>query len=52
MSDCMRIAACQVDKFRREGLQTELRSAGFDLRHWWTDELGDFSLSLSFSTNF
>jgi L-histidine Nalpha-methyltransferase len=40
------------DKFRREGLETELQSAGFDLRHWWTDELGDFSLSLSFSTNF
>jgi L-histidine N-alpha-methyltransferase len=40
------------DKFRREGLEAELRAAGFDLRRWWTDPFGDFSLSLSFSTNF
>jgi L-histidine N-alpha-methyltransferase len=38
------------DKFRAEGLQTELAAAGFDLRQWWQDPAGDFALSLSFST--
>ena len=37
------------DKFRREGLEAELRDAGFDLAHWWEDPDGDFALSLSFS---
>jgi L-histidine Nalpha-methyltransferase len=37
------------DKFRRQGLQAELDSAGFDLAHWWEDPAGDFALSLSFS---
>ena len=37
------------DKFRREGLEAELREAGFDLAHWWEDPAGDFALSLSFS---
>ena len=37
------------DKFRREGLETELRDAGFDLAHWWEDADGDFALSLSFA---
>lgn len=40
------------DKFRRESLEAELRAAGFDVRRWWTDPDSDFSLSLSFSTNF
>jgi L-histidine N-alpha-methyltransferase len=40
------------DKFRRAGLEGELRAAGFDLRHWWTDRADNFSLSLSFSTNY
>jgi L-histidine Nalpha-methyltransferase len=40
------------DKFRRDGLEAELRTAGFDPRHWWTDRFREFSLSLSFSTNF
>jgi L-histidine N-alpha-methyltransferase len=40
------------DKFRRAGLEAELAGAGFDLRHWWEDPAGDFSLSLSFSTAF
>jgi len=34
-------------KFRREGVVTELRSAGLELVEWWTDEAGDFALSLS-----
>jgi L-histidine N-alpha-methyltransferase len=34
-------------KFRREGVEAELDGAGFDLSEWWTDEAGDFSLSLS-----
>jgi L-histidine Nalpha-methyltransferase len=38
------------DKFRRPRLEAELAEAGFDLRHWWEDPAGDFSVSLSFST--
>jgi L-histidine N-alpha-methyltransferase len=34
-------------KFRREGVERDLRAAGFELREWWTDEAGDFALSLS-----
>jgi dimethylhistidine N-methyltransferase len=34
-------------KFRRETLEAELRAAGFEPRAWWTDEAGDFGLSLS-----
>jgi L-histidine N-alpha-methyltransferase len=34
-------------KFRREGIERELREAGFEPREWWTDEGGDFGLSLS-----
>jgi L-histidine N-alpha-methyltransferase len=34
-------------KFRREGVERELRDAGFALRECWTDEAGDFALSLS-----
>jgi dimethylhistidine N-methyltransferase len=34
-------------KFRREGIEAELREAGFEPREWWTDEAGDFGLSLS-----
>jgi L-histidine N-alpha-methyltransferase len=34
-------------KFRREGVERELREAGFELREWWTDASGDFALSLS-----
>ncbi|MFE1166929.1 L-histidine N(alpha)-methyltransferase [Nocardiopsis sp. NPDC058789] len=34
-------------KFRREGLTAELAAAGFDLTHWWTDEPGDFALTLA-----
>ena len=34
-------------KFRREGLTSELDAAGFDLTHWWTDEPGDFALTLA-----
>jgi len=37
------------DKFRRAGLEAELRGAGFDLAHWWEDPGSDFALSLSFS---
>ncbi len=34
-------------KFRREGLQCELRHSGFALRHWWTDPEGLFAVSLA-----
>ena len=34
-------------KFRREGVERELAAAGLRLTHWWTDEDGDFALSLS-----
>jgi L-histidine N-alpha-methyltransferase len=35
-------------KFRRDGIESELRAAGLNLAHWWTDDDGDFALSLSF----
>ena len=34
-------------KFRREGVETELDAAGFDVERWWTDRNGDFALSLA-----
>lgn len=34
-------------KFRRDGIRTELESAGFSLRHWWTDPHWQYALSLS-----
>ena len=34
-------------KFRREGVEAELATAGLQLREWWTDPAGDFALSLS-----
>ena len=34
-------------KFRREGVERELATAGLRLTHWWTDPDGDFALSLS-----
>ena len=34
-------------KFRRASLTEELSEAGFALDAWWTDDAGDFSLSLS-----
>jgi len=34
-------------KFRREGVEAELTTAGLHLEHWWTDPAGDFALSLS-----
>lgn len=34
-------------KFRRERVAAELASAGLKLRHWWTDDAGDFALSLA-----
>jgi L-histidine Nalpha-methyltransferase len=37
------------DKFRRAGVVDEVSTAGFELRHWWTDPDGDFALSLSFA---
>ncbi len=33
-------------KFRRRGLATELAAAGLELAQWWTDDDGDFALSL------
>jgi L-histidine N-alpha-methyltransferase len=34
-------------KFRREQMEQELATAGFDVRHLWTDAHGDFSLTLA-----
>ena len=34
-------------KFRQERVRAELADAGFDLRHWWTDEQSRFGVSLS-----
>jgi L-histidine N-alpha-methyltransferase len=34
-------------KFRPEGIEDELATAGFELVDWWTDPAGDFGLSLS-----
>jgi L-histidine N-alpha-methyltransferase len=34
-------------KFRKEGVRTELSTAGLELTHWWTDREGRFALSLS-----
>ena len=34
-------------KFRRGTVERELRGAGLELRHWWTDPATDFALSLS-----
>jgi L-histidine N-alpha-methyltransferase len=35
-------------KFRRRGVEAELGDADLALARWWTDEAGDFALSLSF----
>ena len=35
-------------KFRRPGVEAELAAVGLELREWWTDDAGDFALSLSF----
>ena len=35
-------------KFRREQVEAELETAGLRLAHWWTDDAGDFAVSLSF----
>lgn len=34
-------------KFRKEGVRSELATAGLELAHWWTDSDGRFALSLS-----
>ncbi len=34
-------------KFRRQGIDAELRAAGLGIAEWWTDARGDFALSLS-----
>ncbi len=34
-------------KFRRAGVESELRAAGFELVAWWTDPDDDFAVSLS-----
>ncbi len=34
-------------KFREQRVADELAAAGLDLAHWWTDEPGDFALSLA-----
>lgn len=42
-----RIWMSRSAKFRQEGIRTELESAGFSLRRWWTDPDGQYALSLS-----
>jgi L-histidine N-alpha-methyltransferase len=34
-------------KFRRDGVERELATAGLRLTHWWTDPAGDVGLSLA-----
>lgn len=34
-------------KFRRERVETELREAGLEPERWWTDDAGEFALSLA-----
>jgi L-histidine Nalpha-methyltransferase len=34
-------------KFREAGVAAELEAAGFSMRTWWTDDAGQFGLSLS-----
>ncbi len=34
-------------KFRKERVRNELAAAGLELREWWTDERGDYAVSLS-----
>jgi L-histidine N-alpha-methyltransferase len=34
-------------KFRRQRIADELAEAGFEMRHWWTDQADDYALSLS-----
>lgn len=34
-------------KFRESGVRGELRAAGLELTHWWTDDEGRFALSLA-----
>ncbi|MGW0734984.1 L-histidine N(alpha)-methyltransferase [Streptomyces sp. NPDC002851] len=34
-------------KFREDGVRAELKAAGLEPRHWWTDTAGRFALSLS-----
>jgi L-histidine Nalpha-methyltransferase len=34
-------------KFRPENVRREVEAAGLDLTAWWTDDAGDFGLSLS-----
>ena len=34
-------------KFRRERVESELETAGFEMVRWWTDAAGDFGSSLS-----
>ena len=34
-------------KFTRERLEADYASAGFELAHWWTDEAGDYALTLA-----
>jgi L-histidine Nalpha-methyltransferase len=34
-------------KFRRDGIAAELAAGGFAMRSWWTDDGGQFGLSLS-----
>jgi L-histidine N-alpha-methyltransferase len=34
-------------KFRRARVAEELQAAGLAMTHWWTDDNGDFGLSLS-----
>ena len=34
-------------KFRPQRVREELAAAGLALRHWWTDDAGDFGVSLS-----
>jgi L-histidine N-alpha-methyltransferase len=38
-------------KFRREGIEAELRDAGLAPTRFWTDRAGDFGLCLALATS-
>jgi L-histidine N-alpha-methyltransferase len=42
-----RIWTASSAKFRRDGIQAELKNAGFSLHRWWTDPDQRYALSLS-----
>ena len=47
MSQPVRVVVVDDHAMFRAGVRAELAAAGLERTHWWTDEAGDFGLSLS-----